>query len=572
MHRQIIRISFSMLFAAVLLATSQSAVAQDLWNQGGGASARYEPMTFSKLILKPDGQYDITVDDGTVRLAILDELRKRGYNIVGVENLLFDQDKSAEASLLLGGVITEIDCSRAGYRGRTTICDMAISWELFDRKRNEVIYKVVTRKHEEVQTVELRRKPKDLVFRLVVGALASLTSRPLFNQVLQKREETVDKPQYSMQMFATCERGAIEIPANMNEVLSAVIMIKTNAGMGSGFFISPDGLALTAAHVVEGQGAIEATTHDGHSLGVTVLRIDRVHDIALLKVNVLNNSCLPFVNEMPQPGTELFAIGAPAHEDLAFSTSKGIVSGFRDLDGQKFVQTDASINAGNSGGPLVNRSGEVIAIVSWKIALSGFEGLAFGVPVTQATARLAISPGMVTTVTPANSLITQKTGQQYPILDLADRPYDPLAFERARAEAKAAAEAEEKRTKGELRFFYGNARTALFVGSLTFIAGGVGATIYSWVAYKNQKEKYDDEQLTIDMWERDFNMLKWINLGGWVAGGIGLVGLGVFMFTPKRLKSDAQGGTTLSKEGEESTSVKVSFGFSGNGGFVSGRF
>ncbi len=572
MNQHIIKISSSLLFAVALLATSQSAIAQDLWNKTDGASSKYEPMTFSKLILKPDGQYDITVDDGTVRLAILDELRNRGYNIVGVENLLFDQDKSAEASLLLGGVITEINCERTGYRGRTTSCDMAISWELFDRKRDEVIYKVVTRKHEDVQTVELRRKPKELVFRLVVGALASLTSRPLFNQVLLRREETADKPQYSMETFATCKRGPVEIPAKMNDVLSAVILIKTNAGVGSGFFISPDGLALTAAHVVEGQGAIEAKTHDGRSLGVTVLRIDRVHDIALLKVNAQYNNCLPFVSEMPQPGTELFAIGAPAGEDLAFSTSKGIVSGFRDLDGQKFVQTDASLNAGNSGGPLLNKSGEAIAIVSWKIALSGFEGLGFGVPVTQATGRLAISPGAVTTVTPDNSLITQDTGQKYPILDLADRPYDPKAFERARVEAKTAAEAEEKRRKGELRFFYGDIRTPLFVGSLVFIAGGAGATIYSWSAYKTQKEKYLDEKLSFEGWERDFNMLKWINLGGWVAGGIGLVGLGVFMFTPKRFKPAAQGGVTPAKGAGEPGYVKVSFGFSGNGGFVRGRF
>jgi serine protease Do len=86
----------------------------------------------------------------------------------------------------------------------------------------------------------------------------------------------------------------------------------------------------------------------------------------------------------------VYAVGAPAGEEFAFSVSKGIVSGIRDLNGFSYVQTDASLNPGNSGGPLLDTQGNIVGIVSWKIVASGFEGLSFGVPPSAITRRLAI--------------------------------------------------------------------------------------------------------------------------------------------------------------------------------------
>jgi serine protease Do len=71
--------------------------------------------------------------------------------------------------------------------------------------------------------------------------------------------------------------------------------------------------------------------------------------------------------------------------------TKGIVSGFREWEGRSYIQTDAALNPGNSGGPLLSVKGSIIGIVSWKIAAPGFEGLAFGVPDTAILTRLNIS-------------------------------------------------------------------------------------------------------------------------------------------------------------------------------------
>ncbi len=79
-------------------------------------------------------------------------------------------------------------------------------------------------------------------------------------------------------------------------------------------------------------------------------------------------------------GADVYASGAPRSRDLSFSLARGIVSGLRLLNGLSYLQTDAAINSGNSGGPLVTAAGEAAAIVSFKLVGASIEGLAFGVP------------------------------------------------------------------------------------------------------------------------------------------------------------------------------------------------
>jgi serine protease Do len=84
-------------------------------------------------------------------------------------------------------------------------------------------------------------------------------------------------------------------------------------------------------------------------------------------------------------------IGTPADEEFVNSVSKGIVSGLRKLNGFYYIQTDASVSPGCSGGPLLNKKGQVIGITSWKIVALGFEGLAFGIPLDVIGKRLNIT-------------------------------------------------------------------------------------------------------------------------------------------------------------------------------------
>lgn len=167
---------------------------------------------------------------------------------------------------------------------------------------------------------------------------------------------------------------------------------------GSGFFISDQGYVLTNNHVVEGTQEVKVVLADGTEETAQVIGTDRYSDIAILKadgnvpaVAKLGNS------DLLQPGETVIAIGSPLG-NFKNTVTVGVVSATgRTIDSgngyqiEDLIQTDAAINHGNSGGPLVNLAGEVVGINTLVVRNSGSsgdvaEGLGFAIPVTNAEA------------------------------------------------------------------------------------------------------------------------------------------------------------------------------------------
>ncbi|CAM1358095.1 Do/DeqQ family serine protease [Tenacibaculum sediminilitoris] len=157
-------------------------------------------------------------------------------------------------------------------------------------------------------------------------------------------------------------------------------------GTGSGVIISPDGYIVTNNHVIEGASDIEITLNNQKKLKATLIGADKSNDIALLKVEAdfeLPN--IPFGNsDNIKVGEWVLAVGNPYN--LTSTVTAGIVSAKgRDLDGNtnidSFIQTDAAVNPGNSGGALVNTRGELIGINTAISSRTGsFIGYSFAVP------------------------------------------------------------------------------------------------------------------------------------------------------------------------------------------------
>ncbi len=138
-----------------------------------------------------------------------------------------------------------------------------------------------------------------------------------------------------------------------------------SSALGSGFVISADGFIVTNNHVIEGADEIEIEFFSGETLAAKVIGTDKNTDIAVLKVE--SDSPLPFVNfgdsDTARVGDWVVAMGNPLGQ--GFSVSAGIVSARnRALAGiyDDYIQTDAAINRGNSGGPLFNLDGEVVGV------------------------------------------------------------------------------------------------------------------------------------------------------------------------------------------------------------------
>jgi serine protease Do len=159
-------------------------------------------------------------------------------------------------------------------------------------------------------------------------------------------------------------------------------------GQGSGFIVDPNGIVLTNAHVVDGADEVTVKLTDKREFTAKVLGVDKTTDVAVLKIDAKNLPIVKIGNpDTTRVGEWVVAIGTPF--GLENTVTSGIVSAkSRSLPGDSyvpFIQTDAAVNPGNSGGPLFNLKGEVIGINSQIFSRSGgFQGLAFAVPINVA--------------------------------------------------------------------------------------------------------------------------------------------------------------------------------------------
>lgn len=179
----------------------------------------------------------------------------------------------------------------------------------------------------------------------------------------------------------------------LSEAVKSSVTIKTEIGHGSGFIISSDGYIITNHHVIAGNKQLKVIMNNEKEYEAQLIRSSRTTDLALLKINAQN--LVPFelnASKNIELATEIYAVGTPTAEDLSQTISKGIISGVRKTgDHSKLIQTDASINAGNSGGAIVNEDGLVLGIVSSKLSGFGIEGVAFGIPAYEIFDKLKIS-------------------------------------------------------------------------------------------------------------------------------------------------------------------------------------
>jgi len=187
-------------------------------------------------------------------------------------------------------------------------------------------------------------------------------------------------------------------------------------GIGSGFIIDRKGIVVTNYHVVEGQRRVFVTTKDNKVYRANVIRESPEDDLAILEID---NPTREFSHlklgdsdsiEVAEP---VIAIGNPF--GFSFTVTSGIISavGRTTPDGKGgMIQTDAAVNPGNSGGPLINMQGEVVGIntMIYTTRAGGFIGVAFAVPVNKAKALLASAPKEKSTVYLGIRLATTEKG------------------------------------------------------------------------------------------------------------------------------------------------------------------
>ena len=191
-------------------------------------------------------------------------------------------------------------------------------------------------------------------------------------------------------------------PGEVAEKLSAstvtvAVKTKLGSGIGSGFVYSENGYIITNYHVIESAESVQVLLGSGTAVDAEIVGYDKAADVAVLKVDAAEK-LIPVKtgnSDAVLVGETVVAIGTPAEMNYAGTVTFGKISATRRLvtfsnaDGtvtkkMRVIQTDTSVNPGNSGGPLANLDGEVIGVVVMKVSTQGsdiYEGLGFVLPI-----------------------------------------------------------------------------------------------------------------------------------------------------------------------------------------------
>lgn len=206
--------------------------------------------------------------------------------------------------------------------------------------------------------------------------------------------------------------------------LPSVVGIRTELStsqysMGTGIIMTADGYIVTNTHVLDGGYAVTVTLSDGTEHEAKLVGADTISDLAVLKIEVTGLTPAQFGDSSGlQVGDSVVTIGNPLGEDLRGTMTNGIISAInRDItyDGHlmTLIQTNAAINEGNSGGPLINMYGQVIGITNMKaVSTNGVEGIGFAIPTASvhtvvdaliAEGRVSGRPSIGITIAPVSS-------------------------------------------------------------------------------------------------------------------------------------------------------------------------
>ncbi len=257
---------------------------------------------------------------------------------------------------------------------------------------------------------------KSTLKTLMVGVVSALVTLAAHNYFLEEKIEIVENEKPSL-IPTSYSFNTNSVAAEMTDftraaekTVNAVVHVKNTSiqkgnvsgwlrqfygddfdekriGTGSGVIVSPDGLIITNYHVIENATEIEVTSNKNKTYTAEVIGSDPSTDLAVLKIKT--NESLPFIpfgdSEVARIGEWVLAVGNPFN--LNSTVTAGIISAKsrdlndRDSKNQSFIQTDAAVNMGNSGGALVNTEGELIGINTAISSITGgFVGYSFAVP------------------------------------------------------------------------------------------------------------------------------------------------------------------------------------------------
>ena len=323
-----------------------------------------------------------------------EELTRLGYNIAGDPKDLFNANASvSSAEYLIAGRVIKMTgnfCSDHDfwyamptnkYSGEMSV---TVEWSVLNTlTKNIVLNETITGYYK------LEKPEKEGITTVFENAFA--ISSENFAKSSKLRNLAVGKKIVATNDNNSKEnikiaQGKSQKEFNIDNLRSNIVTIRIGQGHGSGFFVGNNGYLLTNAHVVGDSKSVQIITSSGMEIEGQVIRKSKSRDVALIKVPLKITNSLYLKFQIPDIASDVYAAGTPIDEALKTTVTKGIISNIRvdNASGLKFIQADASISPGNSGGPLFDKFGNVIGISVAKYNTNSAEGLGLFIPLQDA--------------------------------------------------------------------------------------------------------------------------------------------------------------------------------------------
>ena len=319
-----------------------------------------------------------------------------GFNIQKTNKLFAEEKIEKSPDLILGASLKALSLHYTHYTNMFANKDedqdvnvkLSIEWQIFSVKKNKVIAKVKTND----SIIDFDGNLNESFSQAFKSGLLHFITSSDFKKTMSdyKSKSGISIVSKDLSLPRINHPSFPDYSKMISSNVKSVVTISTELGHGSGFFISADGLIMTNYHVIQNVKDIEVILNAGFSLPAQIISYDADYDVAVIKVT--GNGFKPlFLKDTDEVGVgeEVIAIGTPERVDLGQSVSKGIISGMREFENHKYIQTDASVNPGNSGGPLLTVKGEVLGIVSRKLFKA--EGIGYAIPIHVAIEKLHIT-------------------------------------------------------------------------------------------------------------------------------------------------------------------------------------
>ena len=354
-------------------------------------------LTPSVTITDTNPDNNIVIDNTIYSYTLNNLLIENGY--IDTNNSLFNEDylnvlsvnaRIEKVNIKIVHRTTSMQNNNVPSNGKIAF-DVTINWEILDFYEKPIYNQTTNSTSDDFAVLDFHNC-KTSTFKGVKSAIENgfihFINSEKVNFLLYDKSEIQVEDSIELITIPVSKVYASNLP----QAIKSSVTVKTSEGHGSGFFISENGYILTNYHVVSDTTEIKIVLDNGEIYKPEIIRLSKIHDLALLKIEI--DSLIPIKlnhNENIQIASEVYAVGTPTSERLSQSISQGIISALRKRkNGNTLIQTDASVNGGNSGGALVIKEGIAIGIVTSKLEGIGIEGVAFAIPTNEIFDKLNI--------------------------------------------------------------------------------------------------------------------------------------------------------------------------------------